>query len=55
MKPGGILAFVLEQAESGDFKIMEQPACSELQFDDLVRRHLTFRPAFTVIPNGTLH
>lgn len=56
MKPGGILAFVLERTENGDFKIMEQTDCSEFRFNQTLRKHLMYRPAHTIIPNlQTLH
>jgi hypothetical protein len=51
MKTGGILGPALAMLASGELQKEIEQARSETEFEETIRRHLMYRPAYTVIPD----
>jgi hypothetical protein len=52
---GGILSIALAKLASGELRREEELERQERAFDDLVWRHVTYRPAYTMYPSSTAH
>jgi hypothetical protein len=51
----GILCVALKKSASGELAREERQARAEEAFDEMVWRHVTYRPAYTMFPSDTVH
>ena len=52
---GGILSIALAKLASGELQREAELERQERAFDDLVWRHVHYRPAYTMFPSDTRH
>lgn len=52
---GGILSIALAKLASGELQRELEVEQREAEFDELVWRHVTYRPAYTMYPSSTAH
>ena len=52
---GGILSIALAKLASGELAREERQKRLEQEFDEMVWRHVYYRPAFTIVPSDTRH
>ena len=52
---GGILSIALAKLASGQLEKELELERREADFDEMVWRHVHFRPAFTMFPSNTVH